>query len=275
MDLPDRVNDSSAFPTINTNVNAGSYPGTGFHASVSVQFQSIFNGWYPFTTHLNMGMTNTVNRTNDCIGYINKLAAIGTNFLLGSPLISASANSYGNTNWYFDDTEVGYGGDALGLTGAQAVIQTGVSSSSITYTNVYPDPYNYTSHIYNGTNLAGYFSWGFHSSLNRWYAIDGTVKWYGHGGWYLIQTIESSNGRQYADSGNFIYWYQSNAFGGTNYSNTPIGAVSNTDEPYLPGNNNPAIYFGLWAGGKNFGVCAWASRNTPYFQAIGDPLITR
>ena len=94
-------------------------------------------------------------------------------------------------------------------------------------------------------------------------------------GQYLIETVESHNGLRFSDQGNSLDWYASNAFGGTNYVNTPVGAVSHVDEPNLVGVNNAYVYFGLWAGSKNFGICAWNSRNTPYFQAVGDPLVAR
>jgi hypothetical protein len=282
MDLPSRVNDSSAFPTINTNVNAGSYPTSGVHPSVSVQFQSIVTGWQPFTTHLNMGMTNTVNRTNDCIGYINKLAAIGTTNSFGSPIISASAGGYANTNYAIDNiyyTGQGLDGSSAVFSATNGLLAAGVSSQSITFISGI-ESNSVLPHIAQATNLAGYISWGAHSSLNRWYAIDGSVKWHGNSGWYLIETIESHNGQQYSDMGNFIYWYSGNAFGGTNYSNTPIGAVSYVDEPGLDGVNDSSAYFGLWANGKNFGICAWNSRKIslfyqPAFQAVGDPFITK
>jgi hypothetical protein len=103
------------------------------------------------------------------------------------------------------------------------------------------------------------------------------VNWAGNSGWYLMQTIESFNGQvvQISSQGNFIKWFSSNAFGGTNYSNTPVGAVSNVEEPGPPSTSYGAIYFGLWASGKNSGICAWNARNTPYFQAVGDPFVTR
>jgi hypothetical protein len=72
-------------------------------------------------------------------------------------------------------------------------------------------------------------------------------------------------------------WFSSGAFGGANYSNTPVGAVSTVDEPYTLGASNPQIYFGLWAAGKNFAHCAWNSRNVSGmqqpFQAVGDPFV--
>ena len=125
-------------------------------------------------------------------------------------------------------------------------------------------------------NVAGYMCWGEHSALGQTYPTDGTVKWSGHSGGWIIETIESFNGtRGGCNQGNFIHWFSSNAFGGTNYSNAPIGAVSHTEEPYLPGVANSATYFGLWAAGKNFAICAWNSRQTKWFQAVGDPFVTR
>ena len=74
---------------------------------------------------------------------------------------------------------------------------------------------------------------------------------------------------------NFVQWFSSNAFGGTNYSNTPIGAVTHVEEPSLGGVENSSTYFGLWAANKNLAICAWNSRQTQYFQAIGDPLVIK
>ena len=102
------------------------------------------------------------------------------------------------------------------------------------------------------------------------------VIWKGNTRWYIIEAIMSSNGQRYfTDQCNFTLWFSQNAFGGANYADTPVGAVSHTDEPSLPGVNDPAIYFGLWASEKNFAMCAWNSRKIPHFQAVGDPFVTR
>ncbi|MEO5803322.1 MAG: hypothetical protein ABIR24_07305 [Verrucomicrobiota bacterium] len=92
----------------------------------------------------------------------------------------------------------------------------------------------------------------------------------------MIQTIESYNGiREIGGQGNFIRWFSSNAFGGTNYSNTPVGAVTHVEEPQLPGVNDASLYFSLWQSRKNFAIAAWQSRNTVAFQAVGDPFVTK
>ena len=75
--------------------------------------------------------------------------------------------------------------------------------------------------------------------------------------------------------GNYGLWFSENAFGGTNYANTPVGAVGHVDEPTLLGVNDAATYFGLWGIGKQFSIAAWESRKTIYFQAVGDPFTTR
>ena len=179
----------------------------------------------------------------------------------------------------FYDTENFYGDYGAGLAGEEGVLANGASSNSIVYTNVYPDCGSLACHITNGMNVAGWLSWGQHSSLGATYATNGYVQWSGNSGWWIIETIESYNGQrdsQASGQGNFLEWYSSNAFGGTNYVNTPVGAVCNTEEPgcYCTVNNE-TIYFGEWAAGKIFARCAWNSRITPNMQAVGDPFVTK
>ncbi len=221
-----------------------------------------------------------MNGTNDCIGYINKLEYIGTNDSLGQIIISASAGGYGNTNYYFDDSrpsDAGFGtGNSYCYSAAADVLSVN-PSASIIYSNT-PNGGAIAGHITNGVNVAGYMSWGVHGyeyQTNADYALNGTITLNGHSGWWIIETIESFNGQREANGqGNFIKWFSSGAFGGTNYSSTSIAAVCHTDEPFLGNQNSPA-FFSLWEAGKNFGICAWNSRNTRNFQAVGDPLVTK
>ena len=264
LDVPSRVFDDTHLP-----IN-GNYPTYGTNPSVSVRIRTVNSNWLPFVTHINM------NGTNDCVAYINKLASFGTNNLPRKLYISAGVRGYGNTNYYFDDTTYG-GVSGFGLLAKQGVIQNGASTNSIAYINVTPDPFNgYSGHITNGVNIAGYVSSGSHSSLLGTFAIDGAVKWSGNSSWWLIETVESFNGLRYpSDQSSFLQWFSPNAFGGTDYSNTPIGAVSHVDEPYGSGISDSSMYFGLWESGKNFAICSWVSRRTPYFQAIGDPFVIK
>ena len=71
-----------------------------------------------------------------------------------------------------------------------------------------------------------------------------------------------------------MQWFANTAFGGTNYANTPVAAVTYTDEPLATANANDVL-FQLWSGGNNFAICAWASRKTPYYQPVGDPFVKR
>lgn len=221
-------------------------------------------GWSPFVTSINM------NGTNDCIGYINKLAFIGTNYSPGKLVISASAGGYSDTNYIVDDAE-GYAGDSSYVTNAvTGLLQNGISPAAIVLAS------RGQSHIFQATNVAGYISWGNHGfgETNKDYALNGTITFYGSSSWHIIETIESFNGQRCdPNQGTFLKWYSINAFGGINYSNTPIGAVTHVFEPGLGGVNDSYKYFGYWAAGKNFAICAWNSRLTHYYQAAGDPFV--
>lgn len=268
LDVPSRVH--------NTN-------GQNF-SSASMRLYSSPSAFRPFVTHINM------NGTNDCIGYINKLAYIGTNYSPGKLLISASAGGYGNTNYVLDGIRKGgeewqpyfedFARESNVVSSARAgLIAAGLPTNHIWFYDgieVLSNGFFYAlPHPTGHPNLAGYFCWGYHSSLMATYATNGVVQWSGNSGWWIIETIESFNGWRQSDHGNFIRWFAPNAFGGAFYTNTPVGAVTHVWEPGLGGINNPFSYFGLWASRKGFAIAAWNSRNTPFFQAVGDPLVTR
>lgn len=231
--------------------------------SPSYYLHTIAPGIKPFVTCINM------RTTNDCKAYIDKLAAFGTNYSPGKLFISASKGGYGNTNYYFDDA----GLFAFELTNAvTGVLENGNPTSSVHYTSG-----TYSQHFFTATNVAGYASWGQHGSFVPSFTTNGTVSFFGGSSWYLMMTIESYNGHRDNPStgqSNFLDWYSQQAFGGANYENTPIGAVTHVDEPG-PGWNNPRIYFGRWAAGRSFSDCAWNSRETAFFQAVGDPFVRK
>jgi hypothetical protein len=89
-----------------------------------------------------------------------------------------------------------------------------------------------------------------------------------------METVESFDGQPCAGQSDYWMWFSSPAFGGSNYSLTPVGALTYVDEPYAD-QHDAYLYFGLWEAGKNFGICAWNSARTAEFQAVGDPLVTR
>ena len=114
--------------------------------------------------------------------------------------------------------------------------------------------------------MAGYFSWGQDGGLGQAYATNGTVTFNNASGWYLVATAESYNGRRSSFQGSFLNWFSSGAFGGTSYSNTPVGAtISHVDEPSEFADNT-YNYFGLWAAGKSFAICAWAGQVGTYIS---------
>ena len=256
-----------------------SYPaGSG---SVSYNLNQAYPGWKPFVMNINAGTLA------DCKGYVDKLEYFGTNFSSGKLVISAQAGRYSNTNYVVDNVRYGPGyprdftADGFRVSNAtNGLVASGVSPSAILYGDGVETRTNGIvnfPHLTNATNVAGYICWGEHSSLGQTYGSDGTVKWSGDSRWWIIETIESYNGQRVQDSpmGNFIQWLSSSAFGGMNYSNTPVGVVSHVEEPGLAGVQNSALFFGLWAAGKNFAISAWNSTNTSYFQAIGDPLVVK
>jgi hypothetical protein len=163
---------------------------------------------------------------------------------------------------------------------SNGLAQSSVPVAAILYTNgsetITNGIYYNLVHPTNAANLAGYMSWGGHSQLGAGYAVNGELQWTGHSSWYVISTIESFNGDiSVSGMGNFIQWFSPNAFGGTNYLNTPVGAVCHVEEPTISGMENMQAYFGLWAAGQNFATCAWAADCTPYYMVVGDPLVRR
>ena len=248
----------------------------GSASSVQYQLYTATANGSPFVTSINM---NGSGGTNDCIAYINKLATNGVLVSGNSPVLSASANGYGNTNYVVDDVNNGYCGDTWVPATTNGLIAAGVTTGAIAYITGCETPTNSLPHITNAVNVAGYICWGWHSNwgthlYDSAYPIDGDVQWSGNSSWWLIRTEESYNGQR---SGQFLEWFSSNAFGGSAYSNTPIGGPTYVEEPLAPATDN-AILFGLWASGKNLAICCWVARNPgtpPYLQVVGDPFVTR
>ncbi|HXP59291.1 MAG TPA: hypothetical protein VN829_02315 [Dongiaceae bacterium] len=302
VDVPVRINSNTTpfYYTINTNVNPQD-------SSVSYSIYTNSVGIPPFITHINMRDPNTTNAA-PCTNYINKLRDFAATNSPGKLLISGAAGRYPGTNYILDNGRRGVTFSQLNppddrtsdsnyiILAITNLVQSGVSLNSIDYTNGPPldqitntgvgGTTNWTSysgvHITNAANVAGYVCWGAHSALQDQYPListgDGSllVKWQpGASAWWLIDTFESFNGQPHSGQGNYWEWFYQAAFdSATNYENTPVGAITHTDEP--DGLFNlPYPYLGLWVAGKNFAICAWNTRQTPYFQAVGDPFVTR
>jgi hypothetical protein len=233
--------------------------------------------WTPFVTSINMNGTGGM---TDCVQYINKLAYFGATYSPGQLIISVPKSSYGNINYYFDDSRYIYPPPPPppGSNAATGVLSVN-PAASITYTNVGTNDLGLIDHITSGSNVVGYLCWGQHSSLSNSYATNEYVKWTTNSGWWIIRTVESFNGVRITSQGNFLSWFAATAFGGSNYTNTPVGAVCYVNEPYEYGTLD-GTYFGLWEAGFNFAICAYNSRNPNYpgdhfMQAVGDPFVCK
>jgi alpha-tubulin suppressor-like RCC1 family protein len=277
-DLPSRVTNAlGGTMSIQFDMNSGFNP--------LIETNDYLPQWKPFVTAINM---NGLAGTNDCIHYINKLTNIGTLYASSQPLLIPNPSTYPNNNWYFDDntTSPAYTNSPLALYAFDGVLSNGVSTSSVDYQS-FTSPIVITT----ATNVAGYFGWGCNGSFapdSNW-VTDTSIVFSGSSDWFLMTTTESFNGQrvsQFSQS-TFLTWYASNAFAGTNYSNTPAGAACYVDEPYLVPNGhvNSAIYFGDWADGRNFAISAWAAAATsidvPFGEAasevqfVGDPFLIK
>jgi alpha-tubulin suppressor-like RCC1 family protein len=236
-------------------------------------------GWRPHVTSINMNgplttnIGNFSNGTVDSSNYIYKIISMGSNDPPGTLIISGSgsATGYSNTTWYFDS---GYG---VTYTNYSTDAEQGVIAANPAATIVGPTNFNASA-----TNVAGYFTPGGDGGGNTYMFTNGTVKFYGQSGWYIMATIDSYNGDRQMGSADYLSWFATNSFGGTNYANTPIGAVTTVNEPWVGGKPNPYIYYGDWAAGKSFGISAWDAQEvgnggafTQYFQAVGDPFVRR
>ena len=260
LDIPSRMSDRAPGD------NLGKVRG-----SVSFAIRDFTPGIKPYVTHIHMGDTNA------CKAYIDKLEFFGTNYSPGQVILSASAGGYGNGDYYFDGAlrfHPLYGPPEV-TNALAAVLATGVSSNLVHFNHSTNDSISSVS------NMAGYYSHGLYAYPNedttkQDYAVDGRVRFTGNSRWYVITTRESFNGQVLQDvpQGNFIKWFSANAFGGTNYLNTPIGAASHAEEPG-PSVTAPVPYFTLWVAGRNFAICAWGASASTVFQAVGDPLVKR
>jgi hypothetical protein len=251
-------------------------------SSVSYHLQQSYPGLKPYVNNINAGTLA------DCEAYVDKLANIGTNYSPGKLIISASAGGYGNTTYVLDGIRFGgpipyedYSSAGYVVSSAtNGLLAAGVPSSNIVFSDglevVSNNVLQTLPHPTAMTNVAGYVTWGVHSSLGPAYATNGTARWYGNSGWWIIATVESFNGqRTDPGQGTFIKWLSPNAFGGLSYLNTPVGAVSYVEEPGVQFVEDSSSYLGLWAAGKNLAISAWNGRRTPSFQVVGDPLVTR
>jgi hypothetical protein len=130
------------------------------------------------------------------------------------------------------------------------------------------------AHLARGADVLGYESWGVNGGMPSTYPNDRSVVFTGKSNWYLVKTVESWNGIIASGQGNFEQWFSATTGGGWHYARTPIGMACHTDEPFVSGIEG-SMYMCNWEAGLLFSECAWSSRKTKYFMAVGDPLVKR
>jgi hypothetical protein len=254
----------------------GLAPGNG--ASISRLIREALPQRPPFVTYLNMGgATGQSTALADCMAYIDKLTYFGTNYP-DRMVISASLGGYANTNYFLDDENRYYGNHGGVPTAGgivvrhyDAMLAAGMNSNVIDFISTTSATQRF------GTNVAGYMSWGAYGWGSD-YVLNGAVTFNGSSAWYILNTAESYNGRKnYAGLGDYAEWFSPNAFGGTNYEGTPVGAVCYTDEPDAAKVNEGGIYFDFWNRGRYFAICAWLSKESVqrHLLVVGDPLVKR
>ena len=222
---------------------------------------SKYPGTTALVTHLNMGSLEAT------LAYVDKLKAMYKAMRTPNVIISGKASGRSGDHYCLDGSSAFSGFEFIIGSDYEALVSLGVASSRITYTTSLP-------HITTCSNVAGYETWGANGGLGGDYAKSGLIKFRGHSNWFLIKTIESFNGQWTTSQGNFVNWFSAKAFGGTNYSNTPVGATTNVEEPTTAGLAGPS-YLADWEKGMLFAEAAWDSRRTTFFMAVGDPLVTR
>lgn len=227
-----------------------------------------------FVTSLDTGSIEATRR------YIDKLKSVYANMPNKSSLISARGTAKAGTTYYFSDSYIGVPPNPFKIVAQDfesALKAANPSADIVTKENTLPV-------LSFASNVSGFFIHGIYGYNNNGkYAVDGTIRFTGNSGWYLIETGESYNGQWVGGTdtepnenvqGNFIKWFSSNAFGGTNYSNTPAAATTHVVEPGFRG-ANPLLYI-CWDSGKPFAYCAWKGDwNIGALQAVGDPWVTR
>jgi hypothetical protein len=228
-----------------------------------------FPGTRFLVTYMNMGSVAATE------AYIDKLGQMYAAMATPSVVITAPASREGT--YYVDDVR-NSGYFSIMSHVASAVMAENPSASVI---------YNANAHISFATNVSGYTSWGYNGGLTADYPNDGEVSFTGSSSWYVIRTIESFNGQvdQIWPQGNFVKWWEANAFGGAGYSNTPVGAVCHVEEPGIVGTPDNYVgpnhenYFAYWERGNLFIEAAWASMGSAIghsvMMAVGDPLVAK
>lgn len=209
-----------------------------------------YRGTTALVTSIDMGSVEATK------AYIDKLKRIYNLMVHKNVILSGRDAGIAGDTYYIDSDNT-----------TKNTILAGNSSANVMYKS--------SCHFSEASNVVGFSTGGTHACFGQNFPTDGSLKFSGSSGWYIFRTTESWNGQRNTNSSmqsNFIEWFSANAFGGTNYSNTPVGSIAHVREPAPDENSNPN-FFTLWDQGYTFAEAAWASRRTPWFLATGDPLV--
>ena len=201
--------------------------------------------------------------------YIDKLSRMFNSMPAPQMVISPSGSDKEGGRYYFEDVG-GFGkeGGNPVSENASAALRKLNSSVSLDFREQ-----GVGSYITDASDVKGFITWGYNGGRGGNYANDGSIKFRGDSDWYLMQTVESFDGQRTTHQGNFVDWFSANAFGGTNYENTPVAAVTHVEEPMLVGVHGRDL-FRIWEEGQLFADAAWGSHGRPVMMEVGDPLVS-
>jgi hypothetical protein len=279
--LPSRIWDGSS-PTSSVDYligrsdpNLANPVGTEYHQGGGVNYYNTpfapgsYAGTPILVTRMDMGTLSTTK------AYIQKIKTVYEAMSIPSIIVSAKAAGLGGSNYLIDEVRNPPYKSAFPL----AKDHSDLASTS--YSNVPLARRLYifgiagtNAHLTGGSDVTGYESWGVNGGMSSTYPNDRSLFFTGKSNWYLVKTFESYNGIVGSIHGNFEQWFSPSTAGGWQYSRTPIGMACHTDEPSIGGVEG-SMYMCNWEAGLPFSECAWSSRKTKYFMAVGDPLVKR
>jgi hypothetical protein len=229
----------------------------------------VYAGTPVLVTRMDMGSLEATR------AYIQKIKMMYEAMSSPSVIVSADSAGLGGSTYFLDEVR---------NSAYSSIFQIAKSNSdlaSASYSNVPLARRLYVSgvagtnaHISRAGDVLGYESWGVNGGMPSTYPNDRTVVFTGKSNWYLVKTVESWNGIIASGQGNFEQWFSSTTGGGWHYTRTPIGMACHTDEPFVSGIEG-SMYMCNWEAGLLFSECAWSSRRTKFFMAVGDPLVKR
>ena len=220
-------------------------------------------------TRMDMGTLSTTK------AYIEKIKAMYDAMPSPSLIVSANAAGLGGSNYLMDEVR----NPPYKLFFPLAKDHSDLASASYSNMPLARRLYIFgitgtNAHLTGGEDVTGYESWGVNGGMSSTYPNNRSLFFTGKSNWYLVKTFESYNGIIGSDHGNFEQWFSPTTGGGWHYSRTPIGMACHTDEPSIGGVEG-SMYMCNWEAGLLFSECAWSSRKTKYFMAVGDPLVKR